>query len=268
MPKSTPKTHVIELYCDSGTYSDHLEHEIVTGAEDGSALATLYGQNVRFIYADVYKHQKVIDASRNTGYEFKIINLYFPDDVDFLLSRINPGDSVLIHAQGDPEQGLIAGKNAEDFAEILLSEFELKDHKLENLDIYSCNMGRVEPFRNVLRERLTNFQTITTYTELCSVGLDEDGLVERVWLKTNEDGTIKQSYRENNVYEEGVRIIESTKPKSAKVEKLNRVHSTASPILFFEPNLKRQFPDIENYLANKKPKIDTVNDSVATNNSL
>lgn len=183
-PKDTPlkhfnktnNTHVIELYCDSDKYQDQVRHEIISGADSGPILAALYGQDVRFVYAPDYeKFDLILEEAKKRGYKQTLVNLYEPDNVTLLLCRINPGDSILINGQADISKGLIAGLDAEDLIDLLDNDLELAEIPLCNLDIDSCKMGRFKSFHQTLMNELKNFQTITTYTELCSAtgGLED-----------------------------------------------------------------------------------------------
>ncbi|MCL9685605.1 hypothetical protein [Legionella maioricensis] len=203
------KTHVIEFYSYSDEYSrEQITHEVISGANAGSILSAIYGQNIRFVYApDNEKYQLVLKEAETRGYKQTIINLYEPNQLHHLLSRIKPGDSILINGQGDIDKELIAGRDAEELTDILLDEFRLKDIQLNNLDIDSCLMGRVESYRNVLKSLLKNFQTITTYTELCSVSSGGDQLF-RMWIKKKSEGY--SFYKEDEINGGEIRITEYT----------------------------------------------------------
>ncbi|HBD9333284.1 TPA: hypothetical protein KLD63_003348, partial [Legionella pneumophila] len=163
------RTHVIELYCYSDEYAQQVNHEITSGADSGPLLTKIYGQDVRFIYApDSEKFNLVLNEARKRNYNQPIINLYEPDNIKYLLSRLSHGDSILINGQGDIHKQLIAGRNAEELVDILENDLELKEISLKNLDIDSCRMGRVESYRHELKHHLKNFQTVTTYTDLCT----------------------------------------------------------------------------------------------------
>lgn len=163
------RTHVIELYCYSNEYAQQVNHEITSGADSGPLLTKIYGQDVRFIYApDSEKFNLVLNEARKRNYNQPIINLYEPDNIKYLLSRLSHGDSILINGQGDIDKQLIAGRDAEELVDILENDLELKEISLKNLDIDSCMMGRVESYRHELKRHLKNFQTITTYTDLCT----------------------------------------------------------------------------------------------------
>ena len=198
------KTHVIELYCYSDEYPDQVLHEIISGTEAGSILTSLYRQDVRFIYVpDQEKFQRVIQDAQDRGYQQTIINLYEPENTPLLLAQVKEGDSLLIIGQGDLDQGLIAGRDASDLADIIRNDLELKKIPLQNLDIHSCMMGRMADYRNELLGRIKNFQTITTYTELCSVSSNQ---MCRIWI--SEDAI--DFYKENELNEKGIRITEYT----------------------------------------------------------
>ncbi len=202
------RTHVIELYCYSNEYTDQVDHEIISGADSGPVLTEKYGQDVRFIYApDQEKFNLVINEARKRGYSQQIINLYDPDNVQYLLSRLIQGDSILISGQGEIHEQLIAGRTAEELVDILKNDLNLKQIPLKNLDIDSCMMGRVKSYRDELKYHLKNFQTITTYTDLCTT-TRRNGFPYRMWIEENEEGTI--FYSENELKQKGSCIIEYT----------------------------------------------------------
>lgn len=202
------RTHVIELYCYSDEYTEQVHHEIISGADSGPVLAKIYGQDVRFVYApDSEKFNLVLNEARGRGYTHPIINLYEPDNIKCLLSRLSHGDSILISGQGDTLEQLIAGYDAEELVDILENDLELKEISLKNLDIDSCMMGRVESYRNKLKCLLKNFQTITTYTDLCTVSRNGEKPY-RIWIEESESGDF--FYTESELNKKGTRIIEYT----------------------------------------------------------
>ncbi|MDR3503638.1 MAG: hypothetical protein P4L79_13760 [Legionella sp.] len=202
------QTHVIELYSDSNKYIEQVEHEVISGTDAGSILTEIFGQNVRFVYTpDSEKFNRLVDEAKKRGDIQSIINLYEPENTQYLLSRINPNDSILINAQGDTKNKLIAGYDAEELIDIIENDLELKQISLKNLDIDSCRMGRVESYREELKSNLTNFQTITTYTDLCTAS-KRDNKARRVWIEENGDEHV--FYPESELNKKGTRIIEYT----------------------------------------------------------
>ncbi|HHI9464940.1 TPA: hypothetical protein ACU9KK_001230 [Legionella anisa] len=83
----------------------------------------------------------------------------------------------------------------------------LKEISLKNLDIDSCMMGRVESYRDELKCHLKNFQTITTYTDLCTASRSS-GKPYRMWIEERADGDF--FYTESEINKKGTRIIEYT----------------------------------------------------------
>ncbi|HAT4398200.1 TPA: hypothetical protein I9259_000924 [Legionella pneumophila] len=202
------RTHVIELYCYSNEYAEQVNHEITSGADSGPLLTKIYGQDVRFIYApDSEKFNLVLNEARKRNYNQPIINLYEPDNIKYLLSRLSHGDSILINGQGDIHKQLIAGRNAEELVDILENDLELKELSLKNLDIDSCRMGRVESYRHELKHHLKNFQTVTTYTDLCTAS-QRGGVPYRMWIEERADRDV--FYTESDLNKKGTRIIEYT----------------------------------------------------------
>lgn len=203
------KTHVIELYAEKDKYdSKQVKHEIISGTDAGTLLTAIYEQDVRFVYvSDPEKMESILAEAMKRGYTQSIINLYEPEDVEeFFSSRINNGDTILINAQFDSDNELVAGYEAEDLIDLLLEDLELKNKKLANLDIDTCMLGRVKSYRDELRNKLNNFQKITTYTELCSVSPDGP---RRIWIRETEDEEFI-FYKENQLDKEKIRIIEHT----------------------------------------------------------
>lgn len=177
------KTHVIELYCSSKEYIEQVGHEVISGTDAGSVLTEIFGQEIRFVYApDADKFNRLLVEANSRGYTKPIINLYDPENIDFLLVRVNHGDSILINGQGDVPNQLIAGYDAEILADILKNDLGLKKFQLKNLDIDSCMMGRIASYRDELKRRLKCFQTITTYIDLCTVSRTENRLC-RMWIE-------------------------------------------------------------------------------------
>ncbi|HAT9879221.1 TPA: hypothetical protein JBE18_02875, partial [Legionella pneumophila subsp. pneumophila] len=125
----------------------------------------------------------------------------------YLLSRLSHGDSILINGQGDIDKQLIAGRDAEELVDILENDLELKEISLKNLDIDSCMMGRVESYRHELKRHLKNFQTITTYTDLCTAS-QSGGVPYRMWIEQRADRDV--FYTESDLNKKGTRIIEYT----------------------------------------------------------
>ncbi|NNM59435.1 MAG: hypothetical protein HKM04_06420 [Legionellales bacterium] len=198
--------HVIEFYSytDEQYTPEQIEHEIVSGTNAGSVLTAIYQQDVRFIYAPDQKEELVLKEAENRGYSQQIVNLYEPSNVSFFSSRIKPGDSVLINGLGDPEEGVVAGYNAVELIDILQEELMLKNKQLKNLDIDSCLMGRNAAFCNECISKLSVFQTITTYTELCSVSY-RNSQPSRLWIE--EIDKQFNFYTEDEIDKKGIRKI-------------------------------------------------------------
>ncbi|RUR04668.1 hypothetical protein [Legionella sp. km772] len=216
------RTHVIELYCYSDQYPEQVDHELISGADAGTVLTTLYGQDVRFVYApDAEKFTLILHEAKKRASTQMIINLYEPDNVNYLLSRVSPGDSILINAQGDTDAQLIAGYDAEELVDILLNDLELKKKPLKNLDLDACRMGRVVSYRNDLKKHLTNFQTLTTYTDLCTVSGGE--LPCRMWIGESDAGDY--FYTEAELDKKGSRITEYTDNYESSLKKIRQANS-------------------------------------------
>lgn len=204
------RTHVIELYCYSDEYAQQVNHEITSGADSGPLLTKIYGQDVRFIYApDSEKFNLVLNEARKRNYNQPIINLYEPDNIKYLLSRLSHGDSILINGQGDIHKQLIAGRNAEELVDILENDLELKEISLKNLDIDSCRMGRVESYRHELKHHLKNFQTVTTYTDLCTAS-QRSGVPYRMWIEERADRDV--FYTESDLNKKGPALLNIRTP--------------------------------------------------------
>ncbi|USQ15471.1 hypothetical protein J2N86_14620 (plasmid) [Legionella lytica] len=202
------QTHVIELYSSGDKYIEQVEHEIISGSDAGPLLTEIFGQNVRFVYVpDGEKFNGLLNEAKKREHTQSIINLYEPENTKYLLDRINPGDSILINAQGDIHNKLIAGYDAEELIDILENDLELEKIPLNNLDIDSCKMGRVKSYREELKAQLKNFQTITTYTDLCTAS-KRDNVPRRMWIE--EDGEEHLFYDESELNKKGTRIIEYT----------------------------------------------------------
>ena len=203
------KTHVIELYAEKDKYdSEQFKHEIISGTDAGTLLTAIYEQDVRFVYvSDPAKMKSIVAEAKKRNYTQSIINLYEPEDVEnFFSPRINNGDTILINAQFDSDNDLVAGYEAEDLIALLLEDLELENKKLANLDMDTCMLGRVKSYRDELRNKLNNFQRIITYTELCSVSPNGP---RRIWIRETEDEEFI-FYNENQLDKEKIRIIEHT----------------------------------------------------------
>ncbi len=200
------RTHVIELYSHSNKFTEADEHEVLSGTDAGSILSEIFAQSVRFVYVpNPEKFSRLLNEAQKRNYKQLLINLYEPENVQYL--RVNPGDSILINGQGDIENELIAGYEAEELVDILDNDLDLKKIPLKNLDIDSCMMGRVESYRDELKSTLKNFQTITTYTDVCSVSKNNN-VPCRLWIAEHKDKYV--FYTESELNTRGTRIIEYT----------------------------------------------------------
>ncbi|MFJ1269004.1 hypothetical protein ACD661_10585 [Legionella lytica] len=223
------KTHVIELYSYSDESIEEMMHEIISGTDAGSILTDIYGQELRFVYVpQAPKFRQLLAEAKARGYTQSIVNLYEPNNISYLAFRLQHGDSILINAQSDIQNNLIAGYEAEELANILNEDLGLNKFLLKNLDVDSCMMGRIKSYRDELKRYLTTFQTITTYTDLCSVSKKNNN-PSRIWIAEKKDWDI--FYSENELNEKGTRIIEYT---DAYMNQLK-----ASSLNFEESELKK-----------------------------
>ncbi|WED42318.1 hypothetical protein [Legionella cardiaca] len=212
---NSPKEIVIELY-SSFTLDTFVkqayDHELLSNKEIGQTLRTRINQKMHFIYS--LNPNVEIDLQKEG---FQPLNLTSPTALKQFLKLLNPGDSVIIVAQGNLEESKVADLDADAFIELIQEDLELS--KLVNLEIYSCMMGYATAFRLELTTRLAeNCQFIVTYKAVlaanelgrvfieCSDGDDDEG-------EEAEDTDERQGdyfYSEEHI--DRFRVIDKTKP--------------------------------------------------------
>jgi hypothetical protein len=183
------RTHVIELYAYSDEYPKQITSEIIANTDAGIVLTEIYKQEERLIYApDSVMWQKIIAESTTRKSTQKLLNLTEMNNLHNFLGKIKKGDSLILIAQGDLENGLVAGRDAASLAEILSEDLELKNKGLNELELHSCGIGQLNAFRKelILELETTTFKTLITYTLLCSVGKKEN-TPYRLWIKLAEE---------------------------------------------------------------------------------
>ncbi|KTD50860.1 hypothetical protein [Legionella quateirensis] len=168
----TSKTIIIELYSDSDYKPKEITHEINSNTEISYSLRAQTQQKQRFIYALDKKIQStIVTTQKRYGYSCELMYLDDNDSLNAFLDMLNPGDSLLIIAQGSTKDQLIAGLDADAYIEWITEDLELADKHLDTIELFSCNMGFADNFIVELRKGLSSVcDRIIAYKTLCAAG--------------------------------------------------------------------------------------------------
>ncbi|WP_131793519.1 hypothetical protein [Legionella brunensis] len=208
--KTSHKVIIIELYScylEENLEGDvdkmdfdrkNFEHEIVANGEIGHSFRHRYNQKDHFIYTVSEKVELTLKKQ-----EKQSLNLTDPKILHRLHQQLNPGDTLIFIAQGNPVEEKLAGLDSEAFIELIHEDLELENFNI-HLEIYSCKMGNAYSFRADLIVGLSSScKTITTYKVLLAA--NELG---RVFIQEGGKNDYDHFYGEEKI--DLFRIIDKT----------------------------------------------------------